>query len=155
MDGIQIETIPNSVTTLMCTTTGGPVATILWTRNCVQVPPDIYNSSTVLLDTENATYVSTLTVVGDLTGEYRCIATNGRGAAVANYSSSGHLETNSESAGIDSLQFDSLRSAVMCGKHALGQLSSDLELLTYRLGLEKLVTLKPPMQASHCLYIHR
>lgn len=94
MDGIQIETTLSNFTTLTCTSTGGPASTFLWTRNCVQVPADMHNSSAVLLDTENATYISTLTIVGDLTGEYRCIVINDQGAAIANYSSGGHPDTS-------------------------------------------------------------
>ena len=92
-DGIQVEAITSSDTTLTCTTSGGPATTVVWTRDCVQLPSDMYSSSTVLLDAETATYNSTLTVAGDLTGEYRCIFVNDRGAAVANYSSGcSHLE---------------------------------------------------------------
>lgn len=91
-NGIQVEAVTSNDTRLTCTTAGGPATTVVWTRDCVQLPSDMYSDSTVLLDAETATYNSTLTVAGALTGEYRCIVVNDRGAAVANYSSSSHLE---------------------------------------------------------------
>ena len=58
--------------TLTCTSTGGPVTIVCWTRDGeVLTENSNYNiTSWMLLNPENATYTHTLRVTGRLVGEY-------------------------------------------------------------------------------------
>ena len=86
-EDIQFQQLDNQTVLLNCTSMGGPATDTFWTRDCVQIPDDDnHTSSKVLIDSELATYENTLTITGECNGVYRCIVTNDRGAAVANFS---------------------------------------------------------------------
>ena len=74
--------------TLTCTSTGGPVTTVIWMRDGeVLTESSYYNiTSWMLLHPENATYTHTLRVTGRLVGEYECTVAN-----IGTPSSSGNL----------------------------------------------------------------
>ncbi len=71
--------------TVICTTTGGPVTTITWTKNGIPLPLDgsTYQSSQVILDTVSSRYENRLSFSGpksdSLSGTYACQVANLRG----------------------------------------------------------------------------
>jgi len=80
----QLDTEPNSdppVSTLTCTSTGGPATTVSWTRGNDTLN-DVYNTSQVT-DTVIATYVHSLRVTGRQEGSYSCSVSNNRTSPAA------------------------------------------------------------------------
>ena len=73
--------------TLTCTSTGGPATTVVWRQNCVimQESDSNYMQSQTVTNTQTATYVNTLRVVGANAtfsdGVYTCSVSNSRGFA--------------------------------------------------------------------------
>ena len=61
--------------TLTCISTGGPATTVTWTRNSTTVTE---GTETVLDDPQTAQYTHTLTLTGELQGEYTCIVSNNK-----------------------------------------------------------------------------
>lgn len=60
--------------TLTCTSMGGPVTSITWSKDGEHLRPEnnAYSISTAVIDRETASYRSVLTVTGRRTGEYIC-----------------------------------------------------------------------------------
>ena len=81
ISGITYE---SALQTVICTSTGGPVTSVTWSRD--NVPIDItdrttYQHSQVVTDTSTATYQSSLTFVdksATLSGTYHCSVSNAR-----------------------------------------------------------------------------
>ena len=73
----------NGASPLTCISTGGPATTVTWTRDS-----EVVVGSTVLDNTETATYTHTLTVTGR--GLYQCNVSNDKPSeAVANFTVEG------------------------------------------------------------------
>ena len=64
--------------TLTCISTGGPATTVTWIRDS-----EVVVGSTVLDNTETATYTHTLTVTGRTEGLYRCNVSNNKPSSAA------------------------------------------------------------------------
>ena len=78
----------SALQTVICTSTGGPVTSVTWSRD--NVPIDItdrttYQHSQVVTDTSTATYQSRLWInsAADLYGVYVCSVSNSAGIASA------------------------------------------------------------------------
>ena len=65
--------------TFTCTSTGGPVTTVTWTRDFETV----LGGMTVLDSAVTAQYTHTLTVTGRLGGQYQCNVTNNKPSTAA------------------------------------------------------------------------
>ena len=63
---------PTPTFTLTCVSNGGPVTYVNWTRDGIPVPQNRYLASHTLVNTQVATYHSTLSITGRLPGLYRC-----------------------------------------------------------------------------------
>ena len=68
---------------LICTSTGGPVSNVSWTRNGISVPQQKFNESFtrqdhILVNRTSASYRHTLKVVGRFVGDYQCRVQNNK-----------------------------------------------------------------------------
>ena len=60
--------------TLTCTSTGGPATTVTWTRDSETLSGGV----TMLDNPVTAQYTHTLTVIGNLEGQYQCTVANSK-----------------------------------------------------------------------------
>ena len=80
-------TIDKESRTLNCTSTGGPVTTVTWTKDGAVITPNTTHQQTqTIVDTVKGIYQSTLTIAQSVTGEnlyglYSCMVGNSRGSS--------------------------------------------------------------------------
>ena len=72
--------------TLVCTSTGGPVTTVVWSKdsNSGIKNDQYYEQSVIIINTATATYESRLRILNkssELTGYYTCTVSNSRGSS--------------------------------------------------------------------------
>ena len=67
-----------NLTTLTCTSTGGPPTTVTWRKNNVPVNLSLYEQSQRLIDAERATYINGLfnANVANFVGSFTCEVSN-------------------------------------------------------------------------------
>ena len=87
----------SSSQTLTCTSTGGPITTIVWKRNEAHLTE--YDMIQRIEDVGSATYVNTLSLneehPNDVIGLYECSVSNSRGTILAQFHIYGELSRQS------------------------------------------------------------
>ena len=77
----------STTNTLVCTSTGGPVTTVLWSKensSGITNDPEYYEQSMAIISTTTATYESRLRILNkssESTGDYTCMVSNSRGSS--------------------------------------------------------------------------
>ena len=75
----------STTNTFVCTSTGGPVTTVLWSKDNSGITNDqYYEQSMAIISTTTATYESRLRILNkssESTGDYTCMVSNFRGSS--------------------------------------------------------------------------
>jgi hypothetical protein len=73
-----------NLTTLTCTSTGGPPTTVIWRKNGVPVNVSLFEQSQRLVNAESATYENVLydDDIANFVGSFTCGISNVRGTVV-------------------------------------------------------------------------
>ena len=76
--------VDRTALTLTCTSTGGPVSEVVWTRDGEPVTAD-YTLSQTVTDTLTGTYENVLRAanISDLMGNFSCTVSNSRGSSTS------------------------------------------------------------------------
>ena len=79
--------------TIVCTSTGGPATTVLWSKdnNSIQDNDQYYEHSTIIVNRTSATYENRLTLFNkssNAAGTYTCTVRNSKGSSQSEF----HLE---------------------------------------------------------------